>query len=127
MALCVREKEARAERVHQRWYRNRISLLTHNGNLYALTVLVISQVIFLNLHYIIGASLSVVSLCSLCFQIGISIAEERALTRNRLTRLDSLLYAHFIANHLVMALFVPFLIWTIVLMFQHQSASGESV
>lgn len=97
-------------------YSNRISLLTHNGNIYALTTILISQVIFLNFHYIIGLSLTTISLCSLVSQIIISIIEYYLLSKQNYSKLHMLFTIHFTINHIVMALFIPFLIWTIVLM-----------
>jgi hypothetical protein len=100
------------------WYDVRISAVCHYGNVYALTVLLIAQVIFLNLHYIIGASLSCIALLALVAQIVLSCMEQSSLTGREYARLESILFAHFVVNHLIMVSFIPFLIWTIVIMIQ---------
>lgn len=100
------------------WYDTRISTLTHNGNVYALTILLIAQVIYFNLHYIIGASISSIALLSLATQIIISSVEQATLSVRKYARLDTILFAHFIVNHIFMASFIPFLVWTIVVMIQ---------
>lgn len=53
--------------------KERISNLTHYGNLYSLTLILISQVIYLNFHFIIGAILTVIAVCGLFFQVTISL------------------------------------------------------
>ena len=98
-----------------------IATLTHNGNVYALTVILLSQFIFLNFHYIIGATLAAISVGSLIFQVIISSVEYYYLQKHHidLHKLNLILSIHFWINHLIICLYIPFFIWTIVLMFQH--------
>jgi hypothetical protein len=100
--------------------RERISNLTHYGNLYCLTTILISQVIYLNFHFIVGATLSVVAVSGLFFQVLISLLEYRYLNIKKYETLSILFHIHFIINHIIMIIFVPFLIWVIVLMFKHE-------
>ena len=100
--------------------RERISNLTHYGNLYSLTTILISQVIYLNFHFIIGAILTVIAVAGLFFQVIISLLEYRYLNLKRFGTLSLLFDLHFIINHIIMLIFIPFIIWVIVLMFLHQ-------
>lgn len=98
--------------------RERISNLTHYGNLYCLTVILISQVIYLNFHFIVGATLSVIAISGLLFQVVISLLEYRYI--KRLETITLLFHIHFVVNHIIMLVFIPFVIWVIVLMFKHE-------
>jgi hypothetical protein len=110
------------------WYEDLIDTRTRNGNLYALTVILISQVIFLNLHFILGATLTCLAMVSLVGQAVISsvaLSELRSATAAAATRppadyrrLRSVLFAHFVFNHIIMIAFLPFLLWTVVLMYE---------
>lgn len=102
----------------RRWYVDRIAALTHSGNLYAMTALVLSQVIYLNLHYVIGASIASVAIASLLIQILMSLISSAALQKQKTERVEHLLYWHFVLNHCVILAFVPLFIWTVVVMIQ---------
>lgn len=91
-------------------------MLTHNGNVYAMTMLVLSQVIYLNLHYIVGACIASLAIFSLMTQIFLSSLSQHALLAQKTERVKRLLYWHFVFNNLVMFIMLPFLIWTVVLM-----------
>lgn len=106
------ERDALAERVTRR---------THYGCVYALTVIVAAQFMYINFHYILGATLTAIAVGGLVFQIAISSAAYHATWRHR--ELDDagvrrLLAWHFVGNHLMLAAFLPFFVWAIVLMYQ---------
>lgn len=115
--MSLRQQHKEQERLVKQ-YQLYLLALGHNGNVYALSVLLIAQLIFLNLHYIIGASVSCICCFSLAFQALINLVEQHALLNGLRQRLEKLLLGHFIVNHLIMLSFVPFLVWTIVVMFQ---------
>lgn len=117
------DRDLLIDRDPRQWYVDRIALLTHNGKVYALSIILISQVIYLNLHYIIGAILSIIALVSLLSQIIIGPIEHYELARARIDRLERFLLVHFLINHLVIAAIIPLLIWTIVIMFQRASSA----
>lgn len=102
-------------------YQERISTLTHNANVYALSIILASQFIFFNLHYIIGATLTIIGLLSLIIQIIISIVEFTYLNQRSIVKLNRSLAGHFWVNHAITGLYIPFLIWTVVLMYQRAS------
>lgn len=115
--MSLRQAEKEQTRLEKRYLLCLVTL-GHNGNVYALSVLLIAQLIFLNLHYIIGALVSCICCFSLAFQAVINLTEMHALRNGLRQRLESLLLAHFVVNHLIMLSFIPFLIWTMVVMFQ---------
>ena len=104
-------------------YHERIEALYFNGSTQAFTVMLLAQFIFFNLHYVVGSSLTMLALLSLISQIFISAAEWRYLQRGAQRRLNYTLGAHFWLNRGFTALYMPFIVWTIVLMFERQHAS----
>lgn len=101
-------------------YHDRIEALYFNASTQALTVMLLAQFIFFNLHYVIGSSLTMLALVSLLAQIFISAAEWRYLQRGAARRLNHTLGVHFWLNRGFTALYMPFIVWTIVLMFERQ-------
>src|ERR1700748_1863460 len=99
-------------------YHDRIEALYFNGSAQAFTVMLVAQFIFFNLHYVIGSTLTLVALLSLVGQIAISAAEWRRLQRNRRRELNYTLGVHFWLNRGFTVLYMPFIVWTIVLMYE---------
>jgi hypothetical protein len=105
-------------------YQNRSSLLVHNGNVYALSIIIAAQFMYLNFHYIIGATLTAIGVASLLTQLVLSTAEERYLeSRPERAKLDHLLRAHLYVNNVFILLYAPFLLWAVVLMYEDRVAS----
>ena len=100
-------------------YDQRISTLNHNGNVYAISIILLSQFVFLNFHYILGATLTLIAIISLIVQVTISLIEKYYLEINQYTNVTYILNFHFIINHIINLLYIPFLVWVMVLMYQH--------
>ena len=96
----------------------RISTLTHYGNIYSFTTIFIAQFIYNNFHFVIGATLTVIAICSLIVQIIISSLEYYFLQRRNSHKLILLLDIHFFINHIIILIFIPFFIWSVVLMYK---------
>jgi hypothetical protein len=107
-------------------YRERISTLSHNANVYAFSVILVAQFIFLNFHKEIGASLTVVAIFSLTGQIIISSVEYYYLSHDDKPHLDRTLFAHFVFNHIINAVFIPFFLWAVVLMYESGLSGGTT-
>jgi hypothetical protein len=98
-------------------YEERISSLSHYGNIYALSIIIVSQFIYANFHYILGATLTLIAIISLLFQMICSSVEYYYINHNDIEKCELTLTVHFYANHVFILLYIPFLIWTIVIMF----------
>lgn len=96
----------------------RVSTLTHYGILYSFTTILIAQFIYNNFHYIIGATLTVIAICNLFFQIIISSIEYYLVDKRKFNRFNVILLTHIIINNVIILIFIPFFIWTVVLMYQ---------
>jgi len=107
---------------HHFLYEDRGSTLTHSGFGYSFTVIIIAQFIFLNFGYIIGAILTSISILSLLFQIIISAVEVYYLDHSLFKHLNRTLRVHYWINHSIIFCMLPFLMWTVVLMFQNKSS-----
>lgn len=102
-------------------YNDRISSLAHYANVYAMSIIIASQFIYFNLHYIIGATLTIIAVCSLLFQVVISSVEKRFLLARRLDRLNMALEWQFWMNHVFILGYIPFLLWAVSLMYQRST------
>jgi len=98
-------------------YDGRISDLTHYANIYALSIILISQFIFLNFHFILGATLTLIAIICLLFQMICSTLEYYYLHDSNIEKCELILDIHFYINNVFVLLYIPFLIWAIVLMF----------
>lgn len=99
-------------------YHERIECLTFNGNTQAVSIILAAQFIFFNLHYAIGSSLTVCALVSWLSQIAISATEFHFLRANALGRLNYTLDVHFWLNRAFTLLYIPFLVWAVILMYE---------
>jgi hypothetical protein len=98
-------------------YEDRISNLSHYGNIYALSIILVSQFIFLNFHYILGATLTLIAIISLLYQMISSSVEYYYLHHFNIKKCELILKIHFYVNHVFILLYIPFLIWAVVLMY----------
>lgn len=99
-------------------YHERIEALYYNGTIHALTIVLIAQFIFFNLHYVIGGTLTVLALVSVGAQVAISAAEWSYVQRSAVRRLHYTLGVHFWLNRGFLLLYVPFMLWAVVLMYE---------
>lgn len=104
-----------------------IEKITHYGNITAFTIIVASQFIYLNFHYIIGATLTIIGICSIIAQVILSMMEHYFLENKKLIYLKNTIDIHYWINRIVVAISIPFLIWVVVLMFQQQQNSSDPV
>jgi hypothetical protein len=113
--------EANGARSQQSFlYDDRITTLSHMSNVYSISVLLAAQFIYLNLHFIIGATLTVLALLSTIINV-IMCLLAYALLEGRATdfvRLNRVLKAHFWIVHLYLLVYVPLFLWTAVIMYQ---------
>lgn len=105
-------------------YNERIECLCANANQLAAAMVVAAQFIYFNLHFVVGASLTVTALLSWTAQLLVSTIEWRALHARAYRRLNRALDAHFWLNRLFTLLYMPFLIWAVVLMIQRHFSGG---
>lgn len=97
-----------------------IITISFYGSAQAISFLLIAQVIYLNFHYLIGASLTVVASLSLFFQVVMSVAQSLYYEgHKRSPTVESLLKVQFYTNCCFTLAFIGFMIWTIVYMYQH--------
>lgn len=88
----------------------------------AISFILIAQVIYLNFHYLIGASLTIVASLSLFFQNVMSLVQSLYFEGHRLTKTgETLLKVQFYVNSCFTFAYVGFMIWAIVYMYQHSS------
>lgn len=86
----------------------------------AISFLLIAQVIYLNFHYVIGASLTVVALVSYLFQEVMAIAQSLYYEGHRRSPMvETLLKIQFYVNRLFSMIFIGFMVWNIVYMYQN--------
>jgi hypothetical protein len=104
-------------------YEERGATLTYSGNIYALNFIVIAQVIFLNFGYIIGAIITTVAIVNLVLQVVLNAVETHYLDKQLYRQLNITLRAHYWVNHVSIILCLPFLIWTVVLMFERKNGA----
>lgn len=90
----------------------------------AISFLLIAQVIYLNFHFLIGATLTVVALTSYAFQEVMTLAQSVYYEGHRQSpTVVTLLKVQFYCNRLFAAIYIGFMIWTIVYMYQHYQDS----
>ena len=104
-------------------YEERISSLAYSGNIYALTIIIVAQFIYNFFHYIIGATLTVIAIASMLLQLALSGAAQVYLERKQMASVKHLLRVHFWLNHVILVLYMPFLVWTVILMYTNQAAT----
>ena len=100
-----------------------IITISFYGSSQAISFILIAQVIYLNFHYLIGASLSVVACLSLFFQVVIGIAQALYYDGHKKSpTVESLVKVQFYVNCCFTLVFIGFMIWTIVYMYEHSVA-----
>lgn len=88
----------------------------------AISFILIAQVVYLNFHFVIGASLTVVAALSLLFQNVMALAQSLYFEGHRMTKTgETLLKVQFYVNCVFTFVYVGFVIWAIVYMYQHSS------
>lgn len=86
----------------------------------AISFLLIAQVIYLNFHYVVGASLTVIALLSYLFQEVMAIAQSLYYEGHRRSPMvDTLVKIQFYVNRVFAVVFIGFMIWNSVYMYQH--------
>lgn len=86
----------------------------------AISFILIAQVIYLNFHYLVGASLTVAALLSLFFQVVMSIAQSLYYEGHKKSpTVETLLKVQFYTNCVFTLVFIGFMIWAVVYMYQH--------
>lgn len=86
----------------------------------ALSFLLIAQVIYLNFHFVIGASLTVVALLSYFFQEVMAVTQSLYYEGHRRSpTVETLLKVQFYINRIFALVYIGFMIWTVVYMYQH--------
>ena len=101
-------------------YLERSSTLSHYATLYAFTIILIAQFIYLNFHYIIGGILTIFSLLTIFFQILFNSIEKYHLDKRNIITLDRIWNFHFWINKIFICINIPFFIWAMILMFNHK-------
>ena len=71
-------------------YYDRFSTLSNTATSYAISILLLSQVIYINEHSILGATLTLVAVVALIFQVVVGSVEKWYLDTQRLNRLERL-------------------------------------
>jgi|ERR1041385_1918122 hypothetical protein len=94
----------------------RLISLFHYQILYSISFFLVAQVIYLNFHYVIGSIISMISIFNITSQSIWSLIEYFSLRKGKLSRVDTLLHFHSIFNHIILLLYIPFMIWAFVLM-----------
>lgn len=103
-------------------YYDRIDCLSFNGYTQGLSIILAAQFIFFNLHYAIGSTLTVCALLSWSGQIIINAVEYRQLKAQRTEALCRTLDVHFWLNRGFILLYMPFLVWAVVLMYERATS-----
>lgn len=109
---------------HYFLYEERGASLTYSGNAYAFNIIIIAQFIFLNFGYIIGALLTSICIGALIAQIVINSVETHYLDQGLFHKLNITLRVHYWFNHAFILLVLPFLVWTVVLMFEKKNGAS---
>jgi len=102
-------------------YHARVSSLGHEPSVYAFSVIITGQFIFLNLHYVIGATLLLVAITSLLVQFAFAVAERAHLDQRRLRELERTLVTHYWVNQIFTLAYLPFFVWVAVIMYQRRA------
>lgn len=92
--------------------------VTYQGYNLALWILVLSQVIYLNLQYVMAIILTGIVCVFIVIQVIINAREFNAIDKSDYIDFARLYRAHQWILHTLMLLTIPFLIWTAVLMAQ---------
>ncbi len=100
--------------------REQIEQLWFYGCTQAVSMMLLAQVIYLNLHYIVGASLTVVALCSLVVQQFLSFYENYWLRRDNRCAMYAAMDAHFWVTRVFALLYVPLVVWAVVIMYERE-------
>ena len=98
--------------------------VTYQAYSLALAILVLSQVIYLNLHYLIGVVVTCIVCLFIVVHVIINARELHALDKSDYHEFSRLYRAHQWIVHALMLTLVPFLIWVVVLMAQNHATSG---
>ncbi len=112
--------EAATER-YEFEYRDRIATLGQNTTVCAISILIVAQVIYFNLHFIVGATLTLVAILCLLCQVVITVVETIFLERRQLPALHRTFSVHFWLNHAFTLAYMPLVVWAVVIMYQRAS------
>ena len=104
-------------------YQDRIDCLSFNAATLAASMILASQFIFFNLHYLIGGTLTVTALTSWLAQFCMNVVEWHRLKRCDIDGLCSALDAHFWLNRAFQFIYSGFLLWAVVLMYERATSS----
>jgi len=103
------------------FYEDRTTTLTYTLYHALLSVTVLAQIIYLNLHYIIGVILISVSLCFIVAQVIIGALEMHYVDTSDHTQLRRTYRLHQWLLHVYFLVLIPLLIWTVVVMSEKQA------
>ena len=101
-------------------YEDRISTLLYQSIIYALTIILASQIIYLQFQSIIGTILTIIGIISTIINIFISIIENIYLARESYKSLNVIFIVHKWITLIYLVINIPFLIWTVVIMIQKE-------
>lgn len=99
-------------------YQKRVLWLSFTANTQAVSIMLMSQFVFFNLHYAIGSTLTVCALLSWTSQLVINVIEWHRIKSGDMPGAQRALDAHFWLNRAFQLLYMPFIVWTVVLMYQ---------
>ena len=118
------EEEANVHRQPFFLYEERAATLTDSGITYALSFVFVAQFIYLNFGFLIGAIITTIWVANLMAQLILSPLETYYLDNSLYKSLHNTLRAHYWINHGCILITIPFLIWTIALMYVDRGASS---
>ena len=104
-------------------YQDRIDRLSFHAATLAASMILASQFIFFNLHYVVGGTLTVTALLSWLAQFCVNVVEWRRLKRGDFVGLSSVLDAHFYLNRAFQFIYGAFLLWAVVLMYTRATST----
>lgn len=104
-------------------YYDRLSSLCYTASSYAISMLLLSQVVYINEHSILGATLTLVALVALAFQIVMTGVEKWYLDGQKLNRLERLFNIHFWVNQVFLVCYIGLMLWVAVVMYQRATAT----
>ncbi len=102
-------------------YYNTYSSLSTQGIAYALTLIIIAQVMFLNFDYKLGAIITSMSIASIAIHAVFNLVEGVYLDKNEIKKLITTMRVHRIVSGIINVSYIPFLIWSVVRMIQQET------
>lgn len=104
-------------------YRDELKGLSYFGYSFAFSALFIGQVIYINEHYIVGATLSVCALVAILLQFGTAVCAKWQLEQGRYSALHRTMNWHFWLNNLAILVYSGFVWWAVVIMYQRYAST----